>query len=864
MPSMSPNVNAYGQVPPEEQVDQLFKDRFTRVAYNVLYAKFSELAPNIVTFKILECDANAGRALGAFILLYSDKPIYIPVFMTDGQLKPLDLFYFKELNMFLPLSVKWLDEISKMSLTEMGHGEKMPHDVPSDVNIRDIILPPITPSGRLGFASDQSQAVNGMFEEAECPAVGVHPQFLEFVEKKASLNVLDGIKLAFDRHPNLVQSFARNYGTTKLAAAFRSGYARVSELTKSAQVSTGDLHVFTKDTPVEAIKSACGNKTADVFSDVVNKGYAIYDTRLRADKIAVRIEHRVVLQEPGSTGGWYRLYFVDGPTDIYYVVPFPERLCTRDYYDVPYERNKHRSTSEYLVIKQDAKEAWKCDELAGEKIVDDDEVKKSPLYKILFGDSKGESPVQYDYGIYVVNTGREIQATCPMHVERKTDEGTTSRLLVDHTDQVVQDDDPSRRRIQRVPSAHITFVPKHAKWITLFSTKSKSEDKRDWMDWRDRQAIKKTSLIHDNRLLYRWLNGKLQESGGRQVNVKRASSNEWWIDDSLDMLPFGAALKKVATTYGVSAKDAEGILKDAAEHERSQAFILTKTAAKKFYTGLTKVAQPPMGQAQGTQGAQGQSDPSMAQGMPPQGGMPPGGMQGQMDPSMMQGGMPGMMPPPTMSPTDLAIGEMIQQLSHQMETQSAAMQGQQQATQQMVQMLQQIQQRSGDLAQATGGTIPMGAEQSPEAAAQMIAPPPPPEEQPPMMPMMSEEPISAEMVANQINPEMMEQADELHDQGVFDTTAMSMLGASSGLQDLVSTYIPNMERCLDSLGRVIVTFWRKEKETRESIGDEQFIEIEDKLRTVFRNLGETVLSISHNATSGQDDITRIQLMNDQR
>ena len=111
--------------------------------------------------------------------------------------------------------------------------------------------------------------------------------------------------------------------------------------------------------------------------------------------------------------------------------------------------------------------------------------------------------------------------------------------------------------------------------------------------------------------------------------------------------------------------------------------------------------------------------------------------------------------------------------------------------------------------------------------------------------------MTAESMSNQINPELVDQASELNDEGVFDTAAIAMLSAAPALKEIVAAYVPNMEKCLDNLGRVLLTLWLTEEETKEAIGDETYIMLEDKLRTVFKSLGDVILSISHNAPTEQ-------------
>jgi hypothetical protein len=231
----------------------------------------------------------------------------------------------------------------------------------------------------------------------------------------------------------------------------------------------------------------------------------------------------------------------------------------------------------------------------------------------------------------------------------------------------------------------------------------------------------------------------------------------------------------------------------------------------------------------------------------------------------MQGmGMLGMAPPqPAVSPTELAIGEAVQELQIQTQMQQQQSEAQMMQLQQQMQMqaqnngqlvsvLQGIQQRSSELSAATGGgmTIPPEAAGTPQAAAGMLAPPQEEQPQPPPPPpMMDQESTSPEMIAQQINPGMVDQAEDFQSRGLFDAAAVGMLAEAPLLQEIVSTYVPNLEKAIDNLGRILTTLWMKEDETKNAIGDEMFIKLEEKLRNVFKNLGEIVLDLSHNATS---------------
>jgi hypothetical protein len=859
MMSMSPQVQGFGATPPVEQADQMFKERFTQIAYSILSAKFSELVPEIVTLKILDTDAEKGNAIGAFILLKNEKPLYIPIIMTNGQLKPLDMFYYKELNIFLPLSPQWVEEVGKMALSSMGESASIPEEVPRDVNIRDLILPPATLTGRVGYAEDLSHGVKKMFKAAEDRCIDFHPRFLDMM-RNSPKEVLDGVKLAFQTYPGMLDKFVANYGVKDLVQAFTDGYEKNARARKPAMKKQGSVSVVTRDDSPDAIRAVFGKKAAAAFQKTLRDGFAINDDRTGIRKVAMKVEHPQFLAEPGASPGWFRLYFVDGPADIYYVIPV--KLRSQHSYpstgNVQNGENDHRQPFEYLVIHRSLKEAWMTPKIVGEKLNDEDDYNDSKLYKLMHGHTAGDTPKAKAYGFFMHLTDRGAEATKPLTLEKIVDNGGVRKIITRCGKNFIIDQDPSRKRIS--PKVHddystsLVFLPKDVKWVELASGIDK-HDADPACTWSSAyQESRRHSVISDPKVLLRWLNVKLQDSGS-PVNVKKAELDTWWVNDHYTPLPLPKALAKVANDYGVSVSDAAGILTDALLNGRSYSYVFDKKGADKLVGSLYKQAQPPA--------PQGQGQTAMPQpGQAPQGAAPPGG-----DPNMM---MQPMAPPQSpMSPTDLAIAEVVQGLQHQndlmsqqmqaqMEQQQQAMTMQQQSTQQLMGVLQHIQQRASTISGATGGIIPAGAEGSPAAAAGMLAPEPPPEEQPPPMPVMSQETQNPEMIAQQINPQMVDQAAELQDQGVFDTAAIAMLAASSALQDVVASYIPDMEKCLDKMERTVLTMWMKETELKKAIGDEAFISIEDKLRSVNKNLGEVILSLSHTALNVKSDVERMQ------
>jgi len=105
---------------------------------------------------------------------------------------------------------------------------------------------------------------------------------------------------------------------------------------------------------------------------------------------------------------------------------------------------------------------------------------------------------------------------------------------------------------------------------------------------------------------------------------------------------------------------------------------------------------------------------------------------------------------------------------------------------------------------------------------------------------------SIDSILSQVNPQFLEQAAQLNDLGAFDASTLASMAQAPELKDIVGTYLPNLEKCLDNIGRVLLTLWMDETRIREDVGDQSYIELEDNLRSVFKGLGQLILRINQN------------------
>jgi hypothetical protein len=73
------------------------------------------------------------------------------------------------------------------------------------------------------------------------------------------------------------------------------------------------------------------------------------------------------------------------------------------------------------------------------------------------------------------------------------------------------------------------------------------------------------------------------------------------------------------------------------------------------------------------------------------------------------------------------------------------------------------------------------------------------------------------------------------------------------LREAVSDYLPNLEKTLDNLGRILLTVWIKEDELRTELGETDFTDLEKRLQAVFNNLGSLILRINQTAMAAPEE-----------
>lgn len=149
--ALSPAIQALEQSPSDDAQKQIFEQHISEMAYKTFGAQFPDLVEKIITFRLLDSDVEKGTAFGAFILDLAGDTAYAPVVAVDSALNKIEILYVKSKDMFVPFTPEWIEESQRNVNQALGEASKLPDTVPTDVDIRNLVVPPTT--GRYSYAS---------------------------------------------------------------------------------------------------------------------------------------------------------------------------------------------------------------------------------------------------------------------------------------------------------------------------------------------------------------------------------------------------------------------------------------------------------------------------------------------------------------------------------------------------------------------------------------------------------------------------------------------------------------------------------------------------------------------------------------
>lgn len=928
MPPLSPRMQQLqgGMSQGPNQATSLFESGLSEMAYQLLTQRIPDLVPDVVTFKVLATDVDKGYGVGAFVVSRGGQPIYVPVVMSNSAIKPLDIMYHKALNMFLPLNKGWLDELSKAGLATLGAGVKTPETLYTDVDIRNIVVPPIT--GRFSYASWQPKAeidVARVLSPGNLAKEGDarEPSMLLPLLREAPNQVKAAFQRVLEHNPTVLKAAAAAYGMSGLSEALRPRLEKVA----ARQGYGGALWIADRDTTPSEFHRVFGDKAGEAYAGVRRDGYAAKDDRL-SHNLTLQVQPYERWIEPNQPG-IYVLYdssstehpalVIPEPIDVLAegprygrrpVVPGRNPLIQSDRDGVghrgasnkvypmgrPDESNyvtrRGWNVPKYLAVFGDG-DYIEPDRLVGRDSVAD--ALSGAVHKRLFVDVSGEP--RAGKGFFVRQKGTTFQATVPIEVKsvttgsdgvRRIKAGTPGGLTFDKT--LVTDPRSGYGTIWMPQNSDVVYVPSDFAWVPL------------------KECLPARAWFQSAMDLAACVSSTLASVGARKVSIKDAGARQFSIDGRAPMgrVP---AIRKIATDFGISVEDTCAVLEKAAADGNVRVWIATPRQIVLAQASVDKLA------------AEEGSDRPKKRKSPDGGQETSGSSAPPDDPDMAAAaaqaamGPPPAPPPP--SPVELAAMEMDQ-----------ALQAEMQKLQDKQQMLSALVQRSHEIAggapmAASAQTQAMGAPPSSvnlatgqpmdlgmmgsEADPSGGAMPPPGMSDPqaggimspgmtdpqagmggaspmmpgepgmdPMMPgqqgmdpmtgqgapgmaqggpspgaMMPVDGPNGHALESEVNPQFLQQAGALPSD-VFDAAAVATLVQSPALHAVVGQHLPNLEKAVDNLARVLLTLWMQESDLKERVGETTFDGLEQNLSSTFKSMGDIVLRLARGVQGAKD------------
>jgi hypothetical protein len=418
--AISPRTNSFydvqsGETSPE---NTQFEMLFSEMAHATLGARSPQLAEAIVHFKVISTDMDKNAGVGMFICEVGQNKIHIPVILAAGKVKPPDTFYVPDKDRYLPLTSKWLDEVSTTEIESLG--------TPFDTNKMNFS------TSALGQVSSPPTARN-KFSSYDLP-------------------------IAMSRVPNRVKTAMSNYFMSNKDVLKRAVKYHGSDIIKSMRKTAStpttarkSWVILDSNASADTFRRHFGKTAAVAFQQSQRFGYAYADFRKNAG-LLVRTASEIPtsLSEPGDSG-IYKIMKSDGSHVRCLIVSNP----------VPVNTSDRMSDYKYLVILEngDYLETDNIVALPTAESLDSD----SMIYKRLENltvKSGLQTLIRYSDGVM-------YNASCPVELSGVTTRKDGVVVAQAGSKKAIFDSPSSATTIHAPEGESVVFVPKTYKSLPL-------------------------------------------------------------------------------------------------------------------------------------------------------------------------------------------------------------------------------------------------------------------------------------------------------------------------------------------------------------------------------------------------------------
>ena len=557
--------------PEEAQLKQLFTD----LAYGMLEGKAPTVVPNVTDFRVLEVDIEGNKAVGAFSLQVGDKKAMIPIVMSDGKVKPPELIYSEQSKTYVPLSDKWVQEMSNPESNYLGKSAKAPKTLSSDMDVRALTLPPST--GRFVYASYDPTKLLRTIDSCD-----------------------DTTKVAFSamlRGNETLLKTAMKYHGSDLILALKPSFSK--EASKEPQV-----FILDTTSSSEEFEDAFGTAKLAAYKVARDSGVVTRDLRTWA-KVAVNKESPLNL-DPNSTSGLtnprspglYTVVTSGGKKDKVVIIPNPFTQYTLESGRV---RDEIKS---YLVIRPTGRYAL----VSGNILAIPDNIPLPPTSRLAKSISSYKGEVKNGMNLFLGVKGDGV---------------TNAVILEDPLTRVSKNSDGFTAMSGGTPVVITTSkgvsIPKRVDGIMYIPG--------HYVGLKVSKVGKLSELLKDTEQLSKVVSSKLDDVSDDTLKVAYNRAGNYWVCDGLRFETKKDLLTKVASlgiNVDVIRKDIPSIVESGTKRY-SLVSPINLTKLSSIFGPEPQMAPPPPG---GMPPPPGGMPPPPGGMPPPPGGMPPppGGM----------------------------------------------------------------------------------------------------------------------------------------------------------------------------------------------------------------------------------------------
>lgn len=105
---------------PESANQKQYEDDFGQLAYQFVQDRAPAMIPYMIGFEVVERNDDGSKAVGIFGYKVDDDLYYIPCFFLNNQVRGVDMILNKKTNQFIPLTETWIDYILNKHSISIG------------------------------------------------------------------------------------------------------------------------------------------------------------------------------------------------------------------------------------------------------------------------------------------------------------------------------------------------------------------------------------------------------------------------------------------------------------------------------------------------------------------------------------------------------------------------------------------------------------------------------------------------------------------------------------------------------------------------------------------------------------------------